>query len=146
MSKVFKIHGIRSDGTQTPDDYEIEYYITDSEGKPVKDEQGQPEIVIWLRPIPKSKHRSITQKNTEKRLNPKSRAMEEHVDWEGVQDDLTDFAVKRWKNIVGSDNLPLQCVREVKVELPGELANDLVKRASVGEVVDEKTESFRATA
>ena len=147
MARAFKIHAIQSDGTQAPSDSTIEYHVIDPQsGKPFKDEDGKPCVVITLRPISKAKQRSVIQRFTEKILNPKTRGMDEVTDWETVQDELADYCIIGWTGLVGGDDLPLQCVREAKIALPVELSNEIVKRASVGEGVDVQAESFRPTA
>lgn len=146
MARVYKLHAINSDGTEAEEKL-IPYVFTDSAtGDPYLDANGDPEIVVHLRPISPSKSREVEREHTRRQLNKQSRAMEEVVDWEAVQDDLIAFAIHSWKGLVGADDQPLQCVLDAKLGLPGDLKNDLLKRAMQGEAVNSPAASFRATA
>ena len=145
MSRVFKIHAINSDGSDAEEKLIPFPIVDEATGKPYLDEQGEPEILILLRPISPAKYRQVEQQHTERRLNKKTRAMEDVTDWAAVQDELVAYAVQSWTGIVGADDKPLECVYDAKIGLPGDLKNDLIKRASQGEAVNAAA-SFRATA
>lgn len=146
--RALKLYTMKSDGSKPDEDTEVTLEVKDPEsGKPFRDEEtGEPCVTITCRPITKAKHRQTVQRNTEKVLNPKSRAMEESIDWDGVQDDLVDYAILRWTGLVGSDDKVLQCVSEAKRALPGELSNEVVKISSGGQGVDVSPEMFRAAS
>jgi hypothetical protein len=146
VARVYKLHAINSDGSETEEKL-IPFIFTDpATGNPYLDAQGEPEIVVYLRPISPSKSREVERDHTRRQLNKQSRAMEEVVDWEAVQDDLIAYTIQSWKGLVGADDQPLQCVLDAKLGLPGDLKNDLLKRAMQGEAVHSPAVSFRATA
>lgn len=145
MGRLLKIHAINSDGSEATEKL-IPFAVSDETGKPYVDAQGKPEIVIMLKPISPSTQREIEQQYTERRLNKKTRAMEDVTDWNAVQDALVNYTIQSWTGIVGADDLPLACVYDAKLGLPGDLKNDLIKRAMQGEAVSNSAASFRATA
>jgi hypothetical protein len=116
-----------------------------STSKPFVGEDGQPSVVLTLKPISQSKYRQIVNDRTERLLNKKTRQMEDSTDWDKVQDDLVSFSIQSWKGLVGADDQPLQCVLDAKLALPGDLKNELVSRAMQGESVDSQA-SFRQPA
>lgn len=144
MAKVLRINSVNSDGSDA--EKTIQFVVIDSAtNKPFAGEDGKPSVVITLRAIGSGKYREIEQSHTQTVLNKKTRAMERVTDYDEVQDDLVDYAVTGWIGVIGADDRPLQCVRDAKIGLPGELKNDLVRRALEGEAVDAAA-SFLATA
>lgn len=145
MGRAFKINSVNSDGSTVAADKTIEFQVIDpSTNRPFLGDDGQPSVVITLRPISQGKYRQVCQEHTERLLNKKTRAMEEVTDWEAVQDALVVYAVQRWTGVLGADDLPLQCVLDAKLGLPGDLKNEIVQRASQGEAVNPAA-SFRTT-
>lgn len=146
MGKLFKINAVNSDGTAVSGDKTIEFLVVDpSTSKPFLGEDGKPSVVMTLRPISNGKYRQVVAENTERILNKKSRQMEDQTDWDQVQDDLVSHAIVGWSGVIGADDLPLQCVLDAKLGLPGELKNELVSRAMQGEAVDSSA-SFRSAS
>jgi hypothetical protein len=144
MARLFRVNTVNSDGTDVAADKTITFEVIDpSTSRPFVDEAGKPSVVITLRPISQGRYRQIVQGRTERMLNKKTRAMEEVTDWDAVQDDLAGFAIVSWVGIMGADDLPLQCVLDAKLGLPGDLKNELVQRAMQGEAVNSTAESFR---
>jgi len=147
MARLFKINTVNSDGTDADQDKLIDFEVIDpSTSKPFRGENGDPSVVITLRPISQGKYREVTADHTERLLNKKSRAMEEVTDWDAVQDDLVIWAIQSWKGIIGADDKPLQCVLDAKLGLPGDLKNELIQRALQGEAVDQSAASFRSAS
>ena len=145
MARAFKVNTVNSDGTAAEERL-IDYQVIDPQtNKPFVDEHGKPSVVITLRPISQQRYRQIEAQHTERRLNKKSRAMEDVTDWPAVQDELIAYTVQHWRGILGADDQPLQCVLDAKLGLPGDLKNDVIQRAMQGEAVDTAA-SFRATA
>jgi hypothetical protein len=146
VGKLFKINAVNSDGSEIAKDKTIEFVVVDaSTSKPFVGEDGQPSVVLTLKPISQSKYRQIVNERTERLLNKKTRQMEDATDWDKVQDDLVSFSIQSWKGLVGADDQPLQCVLDAKLALPGDLKNELVSRAMQGESVDSQA-SFRQPA
>ena len=146
MARAFKINSVNGDGSAVAADKTIPFLVVDpATNKPFVGDDGQPSVVITLRPISQTKYRQICQEHTERLLNKKTRAMEEVTDWDAVQDALVAYAVQAWTGILGADDHPLQCVLDAKLGLPGDLKNEIVQRASQGEAVNPAA-SFRATA
>lgn len=146
MARIFKLNTVNSDGTSAEEKL-IDFPVIDpNTGKPFVDDDGKPSVVITIRPISQQKYRQVEQHRTERRLNKKTRAMEEVTDWPAVQDDLIEYAIRSWIGIVGADDQPLQCVLDAKLGLPGELKNELIQRAMQGEAVDASAASFRSAS
>jgi hypothetical protein len=144
MARLFRVNTVNSDGTDVAADKTIAFEVIDpSTNRPFVDDHGKPSVVITLRPISQGKYRQIVAGRTERLLNKKTRAMEDVTDWDAVQDDLAAYAVMGWTGIVGADDLPLQCVLDAKIGLPGDLKNELVQRAMQGEAVNTAADSFR---
>lgn len=140
MARLFKINTLNSDGTEA--DHLLEFRVTDEKGKLYLDDEGQPAIVVMLKPISQGKYRQVVHEHTERIPARKGQPPREETDWDKVQDALVAFAVQSWKGIVGADDKPLQCVLDAKLGLPGDLKNELVSRAMQGEAVDPAA-SFR---
>lgn len=137
MSKAFKIHAIKGDGSSVDPNALIEFQVIDpSTRKPFKDENGDPSVVMMLRPISQSKYRAVVAHNTERIPARKGQPPMEETDWDAVQDDLVAFAVESWRGLIGGDDQPLQCVDDAKRALPGDLKNEIVVKAMQGESVD----------
>lgn len=145
MARAFKINAVNSDGSSA-EEKPIDFHVIDpNTSRPFVDDDGKPSVVITLRPISQGKYRQVEQQHTERRLNKKSRQMEDVTDWAAVQDELIGYAVLAWRGILGADDQPLQCVYDAKLGLPGDLKNDLIQRAMQGEAVDTAA-SFRAAS
>lgn len=145
MGRAFKLNTINSDGSSA-EEKPIEYQVIDpNTSKPFVGDDGKPSVVITLRPISQTKYRQVEAEHTERRLNKKSRQMEDVTDWAAVQDALVLYAVQGWRGILGADDQPIACVPDAKLALPGDLKNELMQRALQGEAVDTAA-SFRATA
>jgi hypothetical protein len=146
MARIFKINAVNGDGTSAEEKL-IQFDVIDpSTSKPFVGDDGQPSVVITLRPISQDKYRHVETQHTERRLNKKTRGMEDVTDWPAVQDELIAYSIQSWTGILGADDQPLQCVLDAKLALPGDLKNELISRAMQGEAVETTAASFRATA
>ncbi len=147
MARAFKLHTVNSDGSNVESEGLIEYLVIDDQtNKPYRDDDGKPCVTITLRPISQTKYRAVVQHNTERIPARKGQPPSQETDWDAVQDELVAYTIVSWKGILGADNKPLDCCLDAKVNIPGDLKNDVVKRAMHGEGVDATPESFRATA
>ncbi len=145
--KQFKLHTVNSDGGEIDEGNRIEYQVIDPDtGKPFKDEDGNPSVVVTLKAVTPKKYRGVVAKRTERIPARKGEPPREETDWDAVQDDLVSYAVESWKGLIGADDKPLQCVLDAKLSLPGDLKNALVERALKGEAVEVAAASFRQSA
>lgn len=146
MAKALRMHSVLSDGQPNPDAI-IEHTLVDPDtGRPYAGDDGQPSVVIVLRPLSHDEWRRIVRKHTQRLPNKRTRAMEEVTDWDAVQDDATSRVILSWRGILGADDKPLVCNDDTKRALDGELKNELVARAMRPEGVDASDESFREPA
>ena len=145
--KQFKLHSINSNGGEIDPDSRIEFQVIDpNTRKPFKDEDGNPSVVIMLKPISPKKYRKVVSDHTERIPARKGQPPSEDTDWDAVQDSLVVYCVESWKGLIGADDKPLECVSDVKIALPGDLKNDIVERALKGEAVEVAAASFRQSA
>lgn len=145
--KAFRLNTVNSDGGAIDEQQRVTFHVIDPDtGKPFKDEDGNPSVVVTLKPISPKKYRAVVAHNTERIPARKGEPPREETDWDAVQDDLVSFAVESWTGIIGADDKPLQCVLDAKLGLPGDLKNAIVERALKGEAVEVAAASFRQSA
>jgi|SRR5689334_2467228 len=143
MPKVFRINTINSDGSEA-EEVLREYVVKGDDGEPLM-EDGKPSVVITYRPISTEEYREAERRNTKRKPATRGEPAREVTDWNTLQDDLVDYAIRGWRGVVGADGKPLDCIRVAKVALDGAIKNEIFALAMKGEAVD-SAESFRATA
>jgi len=140
MGKVFRLNTINSDLTEAS--ALIDYVLTDSEGQPLQDREGQP-VMFKLRPIAERHRYDVERKHTKRTPGGNGFPPSEKTDWDAYRNELTDYAIVSWTGVIGADDKPLPCVYEAKMALQPVQKNDVIKRATEGEAVDD---SFRPSA
>ncbi len=107
-------------------------------------EDGDKDTTYTLRKITPETQRKIRRANT--RAGNHRRA--ESVNWDGVQDDQIDHALKSWTGIVDGGK-PVPCERHYKLRLDPIRKAALLDKAGLSDLVDAeeaRDRSFRPTA
>jgi hypothetical protein len=109
---------------------------------------GDKETSYALRTITLEKNREIVKRHTRKVPNKRTHQMEDKVDWEGVTDDLLDWALADWSGVIAHGK-PLECTLPNKKRLDGVRRSAILERSGMNEVrsaPEVREESFRAPA
>lgn len=139
--KVLRINTITSEGRKA-DDTEIVFHPIDPEtGKPFAGDDGQPSVVLVLRPISNERAKKIEAEHTEP--TPIKGVLVEKTDYDGVRNAKVQYAVVSWSGFIGADNKPLPCIDACKDALDWQLKNEIIARASLAQPVEVTAESFR---
>lgn len=107
---------------------------------------GDPNTTYMLQLVTRHDYRELVRKNTTKKPNPRSRAMEDVTDMEALGDDLVDFVLQGWSGVVDDSGADAPCSRENKLLLDAGRTQAMQDRAGVSQVQqgDEgRAESFR---
>lgn len=140
MGRSFRLNTINSDLSDASDQL-IPYVVTDEQGQPLQDSDGRTSLMN-LRPITERHRRDVERKHTKTQPARNGVPSAEKTNWDDYRNELTEYAIVSWENILGADNKPLPCVYEAKAALQATMKNEIIKRAIEGEAVDD---SFRPT-
>jgi hypothetical protein len=108
---------------------------------------GDPDTTYQLQLMTRHDYRALVHKNTTKKPNPRSRAMEDVTDMEALGDDLVDFVLQGWSGVIDDSGADAPCTRENKLTLDAGRTQAMQDRAGVSQVQrsDEgRAESFRS--
>jgi hypothetical protein len=115
--------------------------ITDADLVP----DGDKDTTYQVRHITTEKHRLVVKAHTTKVPNKRTHQRDDVVDWDGVSDELLDYAIAGWTNVVAK-GVPLDCTLAHKMRLDGPRKTALLEYAGMNEVAAapaRKAESFR---
>lgn len=115
--------------------------ITDADLMP----DGDKETSYTIRHLTTAKHREIVKAHTKKVPNKHTHQREDVTDWEAVSDDLIDYVLTGWHNVIASGQ-QVACTLANKLLLDGPRKKAILELAGMNEIAaapERRAESFR---
>lgn len=140
---VLRLNRVRSDGSANRD--LIAVVVKDPvTGEEMREADGTPAVVIYLRPMEEEERRAIIAEHTVLEKDPQGgRGIFERVDTKAVTDEVLRRAIDHWEGIAGSDDRPLICTDQTKILLDPFLQAQITRKLFNAEAVEVLTASFR---
>jgi len=98
---------------------------------------------FFLRRCDGPKVREFERKHTKEIQQPNGTLIKV-IDNDAVNDDVFDYMVRDWKDVVDKNQKPLLCERDIKLKLPGIVKDQILlatQRVNLKKVEQEKNES-----